>query len=159
MLSRDQRVGFFFSSRRRHTSWPRDWSSDVCSSDLFDQRPQRVLPMRGIDDDRAARIETETVKAMSGDMTGEMTAETAALAQPVLAQAVLVPDMDWRDEDDFFLPSILPPMWRRVGGRRNKASQHSRCKAEGSRQCGLRRRIVLMETGTTETAIGQVGIK
>src|SRR5690625_7658396 len=24
----------FFSSRRRHTSWPRDWSSDVCSSDL-----------------------------------------------------------------------------------------------------------------------------
>src|SRR5690625_6187134 len=23
---------FFFSSRRRHTRWPRDWSSDVCSS-------------------------------------------------------------------------------------------------------------------------------
>src|SRR5690625_6280269 len=28
-------VFFFFSSRRRHTRWPRDWSSDVCSSDLF----------------------------------------------------------------------------------------------------------------------------
>src|SRR5690625_5435018 len=27
-------IFFFFSSRRRHTSWPRDWSSDVCSSDL-----------------------------------------------------------------------------------------------------------------------------
>src|SRR5690625_4462525 len=26
----------FFSSRRRHTRWPRDWSSDVCSSDLRD---------------------------------------------------------------------------------------------------------------------------
>src|SRR5437870_11390604 len=25
---------FFFSSRRRHTRWPRDWRSDVCSSDL-----------------------------------------------------------------------------------------------------------------------------
>src|SRR5215510_12657369 len=25
---------FFFSRRRRHTRWPRDWSSDVCSSDL-----------------------------------------------------------------------------------------------------------------------------
>src|SRR5690625_1745893 len=24
----------FVSSRRRHTRWPRDWSSDVCSSDL-----------------------------------------------------------------------------------------------------------------------------
>src|SRR5699024_11800510 len=26
---------FFFSSRRRHTRSKRDWSSDVCSSDLF----------------------------------------------------------------------------------------------------------------------------
>ena len=25
---------FFFSSRRRHTRCSRDWSSDVCSSDL-----------------------------------------------------------------------------------------------------------------------------
>src|SRR5690625_6790502 len=25
---------FFFSSRRPHTRWPRDWSSYVCSSDL-----------------------------------------------------------------------------------------------------------------------------
>src|SRR5215468_6482410 len=73
----------------------------------FDQRPQRVLPMRRIDDDRATRIETETVKAMTGE---------AALAQPILAQAVLVPDMDWRDEDDFFLLTA----WRRVGRRRNK---------------------------------------
>ena len=27
-------VFFFFSSRRRHTRLVRDWSSDVCSSDL-----------------------------------------------------------------------------------------------------------------------------
>src|SRR5438093_6695967 len=27
-------VGFFFSSRRRHTRLVSDWSSDVCSSDL-----------------------------------------------------------------------------------------------------------------------------
>src|SRR5690606_40840050 len=26
---------FFFSSRRRHTRFSRDWSSDVCSSDLY----------------------------------------------------------------------------------------------------------------------------
>src|SRR5439155_7357162 len=31
------RRGFFFSSRRRHTRWPRDWSSDVCSSDLLNR--------------------------------------------------------------------------------------------------------------------------
>src|SRR5699024_7983594 len=28
-------VLFFFSSRRRHTRSKRDWSSDVCSSDLY----------------------------------------------------------------------------------------------------------------------------
>src|SRR3712207_8063754 len=29
---------FFFSSRRRHTRYWRDWSSDVCSSDLGMER-------------------------------------------------------------------------------------------------------------------------
>src|SRR5690606_40966511 len=29
---------FFFSSRRRHTRFSRDWSSDVCSSDLLSLR-------------------------------------------------------------------------------------------------------------------------
>src|SRR5690606_40845192 len=30
----DKDALFFFSSRRRHTRFSRDWSSDVCSSDL-----------------------------------------------------------------------------------------------------------------------------
>src|SRR5699024_11456720 len=34
---------FFFSSRRRHTRSKRDWSSDVCSSDLLLQSNQIVL--------------------------------------------------------------------------------------------------------------------
>src|SRR3712207_820940 len=33
-------VFFFFSSRRRHTRYWRDWSSDVCSSDLRAVRPR-----------------------------------------------------------------------------------------------------------------------
>src|SRR5690349_22289968 len=32
----DNSLYFFFSSRRRHTRSLRDWSSDVCSSDLGD---------------------------------------------------------------------------------------------------------------------------
>src|SRR5689334_24412864 len=65
---------FFFSSRRRHTSWNCDWSSDVCSSDLaaavvlihqadvvsgdqhggtglveLDEQPQQTLAEIGID--------------------------------------------------------------------------------------------------------------
>src|SRR5207253_7456834 len=35
-------IYFFFSSRRRHTRWPRDWSSDVCSSDLAANRECQV---------------------------------------------------------------------------------------------------------------------
>src|SRR3712207_131161 len=34
---------FFFSSRRRHTRYWRDWSSDVCSSDLESTRPTIVV--------------------------------------------------------------------------------------------------------------------
>src|SRR5216683_7102106 len=43
-------VFFFFSSRRRHTRSDRDWSSDVCSSDLLrnppgpNAFPARLLP-------------------------------------------------------------------------------------------------------------------
>src|SRR5256885_1620330 len=34
-LDKMQVILFFFSSRRRHTRLQGDWSSDVCSSDLF----------------------------------------------------------------------------------------------------------------------------
>src|SRR2546421_9250717 len=34
---------FFFSSRRRHTRSDRDWSSDVCSSDLEQKKTQAEL--------------------------------------------------------------------------------------------------------------------
>src|SRR5690606_40167015 len=34
---------FFFSSRRRHTRFSRDWSSDVCSSDLNAQKVAEFL--------------------------------------------------------------------------------------------------------------------
>src|SRR5438105_15505827 len=36
-------LSFFFSSRRRHTRSTRDWSSDVCSSDLGTQRLPRFV--------------------------------------------------------------------------------------------------------------------
>src|SRR5690348_17402476 len=41
---------FFFSSRRRHTRWTGDWSSDVCSSDLAASptRLANVQALRGV---------------------------------------------------------------------------------------------------------------
>src|SRR2546422_1922855 len=53
---------FFFSSRRRHTRCSRDWSSDVCSSDLLQagpdspaQEPARNRPGDSRRGGRAAR--------------------------------------------------------------------------------------------------------
>src|SRR2546421_358033 len=37
--TKNTEFGFFFSSRRRHTRSDRDWSSDVCSSDLGSSTP------------------------------------------------------------------------------------------------------------------------
>src|SRR3712207_6935707 len=37
---------FFFSSRRRHTIYWRDWSSDVCSSDLI--KPEQRSPRQRV---------------------------------------------------------------------------------------------------------------
>src|SRR2546429_3493394 len=40
---------FFFSSRRRHTRCSRDWSSDVCSSDLLEVYGHDGLPVLSAD--------------------------------------------------------------------------------------------------------------
>src|SRR5687768_17651173 len=54
---------FFFSSRRRHTRCSRDWSSDVCSSDLLEG--ERVL--LGLLDRRAAdRVSRSCVQHVDG---------------------------------------------------------------------------------------------
>src|SRR5216683_3627583 len=42
----DAGIKFFFSSRRRHTRSDRDWSSDVCSSDLDARRADRPAGRR-----------------------------------------------------------------------------------------------------------------
>src|SRR5205809_6449083 len=53
---------FFFSSRRRHTRCSRDWSSDVCSSDLMgDARIAEYDPFMGTCD-RYLDVVTPTVK-------------------------------------------------------------------------------------------------
>src|SRR5699024_11984337 len=49
---------FFFSSRRRHTRSKRDWSSDVCSSDLQVTAAEANL--------RVARAEHERYKTLMG---------------------------------------------------------------------------------------------
>src|SRR2546421_5741178 len=61
---------FFFSSRRRHTRSDRDWSSDVCSSDLAPPHPCRgSSARRGSASARccARRAETLRLRCRRGD--------------------------------------------------------------------------------------------
>src|SRR5215217_6322860 len=69
---------FFFSSRRRHTRYWRDWSSDVCSSDLADDdaghetRPRLEavgLRLLAIPDEHGRRAVGELGGVASGDDT------------------------------------------------------------------------------------------
>src|SRR5690625_6178198 len=58
---------FFLSSRRRHTRWPRDWSSDVCSSDLMTAEWGAWLAELSLNDDVVAA----TVTVESYPTTGQ----------------------------------------------------------------------------------------
>src|SRR5690606_39299647 len=60
----------FFSSRRRHTRFSRDWSSDVCSSDLFAAYTEAVTARLA---DRVAYwcpVNEPNVHALSGHALG-----------------------------------------------------------------------------------------
>src|SRR5690625_395982 len=59
---------FFFSSRRRHTRWPRDWSSGVCSSDLEVVDLAECLNSMGarISGHGSTTLEIEGVESLSG---------------------------------------------------------------------------------------------
>src|SRR5256886_2922691 len=48
LMSCDVFMFFFFSSRRRHTRFDCDWSSDVCSSDLRLADTRLVSPLTGL---------------------------------------------------------------------------------------------------------------
>src|SRR5712692_11464691 len=80
---------FFFSSRRRHTRWNCDWSSDVCSSDLVrreDAKAHEVLMAiasgRTFDDPKRLRHETEELYIKSPtEMYGAEEATTGVGAE------------------------------------------------------------------------------
>src|SRR5256886_7398783 len=60
---------FFFSSRRRHTRFDCDWSSDVCSSDLLARARQRSRRSRGCEwppDGRRERERKPPLRSRAG---------------------------------------------------------------------------------------------
>src|SRR2546430_3122762 len=126
MIVLESRVcSFFFSSRRRHTRFDCDWSSDVCSSDLSLGEEQLLVALAAIGimellrkghlDRDVARIEGVVAKV---DLGG------AAFAE--LAQHRILPDLRQhrsrhldsrlRARATAFLTSAgaVPPRWRRA---------------------------------------------
>src|SRR5438270_5496329 len=68
---------FFFSSRRRHTRFDCDWSSDVCSSDLKQQRP--MLFVLNLGDDEAAELDTAVERHKLGALQGRKNTAVVAV--------------------------------------------------------------------------------
>src|SRR3989440_8978886 len=68
---------FFFSSRRRHTRSDRDWSSDVCSSDLMHQHYSRHDLFLQANYDRGMEVDVRTV-SMKASTSASVVAKAVA---------------------------------------------------------------------------------
>src|ERR1041385_9457815 len=79
-------VFFFFSSRRRHTRCSRDWSSDVCSSDL------------------SSSSGAEPLVALLSDSTAEAAAKTEAMTKFSPANRPLRFSIRRRKRPSFLVP-------------------------------------------------------
>src|SRR5437868_8560666 len=98
---------FFFSSRRRHTRSKRDWSSDVCSSDL-----NGVVP--------SADSATITGSNLVG-VDGSIAPLTSATENITRATAALT----WQRRNGFFVGGGVS--WNEIG----RASCRERVESEG----------------------------
>src|SRR5699024_12167062 len=94
---------FFVSSRRRHTRSKRDWSSDVCSSDLSEL--EAIIKKRA-DSEIAGALSAYVVDAQTGTVlldhdatTARTPASTAKLFSGLLALDVLGPNSTLTTKD------------------------------------------------------------
>src|SRR6266704_4097587 len=81
-------VFFFFSSRRRHTRSKRDWSSDVCSSDLIDIRSGLSSGMAGsaVREDPADSVDELERPERLGEVLGRADREPGLLVALALVR-------------------------------------------------------------------------
>src|SRR2546422_2444763 len=89
---------FFFSSRRRHTRCSRDWSSDVCSSDLS-------IELEGVADDALQlelggtdRERVEDFREAAAVLRGGQTVEEGSLGICHLDMCFTNPDLVYSEE-------------------------------------------------------------
>src|SRR5437870_8841358 len=108
-------IFFFFSSRRRHTRWPRDWSSE-CALPIFIDRDQLL-------DDRARLLPAALVVAHD-ELDGRAAEPGEALARPerhLEVGVVVVDDVLGR----LRRPQVLlPVVGEGAGERQHRADEH-----------------------------------
>src|ERR1017187_10768159 len=78
---------FFFSTRRRHTRYIGDWSSDVCSSDLLFCARRGTAVTRAYQPTRAAQdpgVDRGTESCVAGLETSLQSTPVASRASPTV---------------------------------------------------------------------------
>src|SRR5258707_11974562 len=84
---RSAQLDFFFSRRRRHTRYWRDWSSDVCSSDLDSRHAQSSRVARG---DPPEGLDAADLRVQRG-----MIERAASHVPEVWTERILSARLDW----------------------------------------------------------------
>src|SRR5216683_6160031 len=124
---------FFFSSRRRHTRSDRDWSSDVCSSDLDDPHPRNNywdmwgLPMFGLADPAGALREINECREVYPDRYIKVSAYDARQGRQTVALSFFFSsrrrhtrsDRDWSSDvcsSDLDLDEAHPGLFAAITG-------------------------------------------
>src|SRR3712207_2121253 len=82
-------VFFFFSSRRRHTRYWRDWSSDVCSSDLLGGLTSGVVLVHRLAHQLGGGLEVDVLPVGEGIEHVLVLGEVGGYAQLLLGKVTL----------------------------------------------------------------------
>src|SRR6266496_2782537 len=120
-LAESYTFSFFFSSRRRHTRSLRDWSSDVCSSDL--PQPKEYARAEAIYQ-RALAEPTLEMRADVLDRLADLHLEQGHTdAAAVWRQQAEVERRQWL-EPLFAEPAVTPSI---MAGATHKLGRNERC--------------------------------
>src|SRR5206468_4963122 len=117
---------FFFSSRRRHTRSDRDWSSDVCSSDLDELR--RILDSIGSCQRPRSHLDAPTMRCLVLLMYGAALRTSEALSLTIGDVDLSCGVLTVRDSK-FFKTRLVPigpktvQMLAEYGSRRERCSR------------------------------------
>src|SRR5207302_6009291 len=165
---------FFFSSRRRHTRFSRDWSSDVCSSDLVEIFPRWMAGVIAVTIALGGGAHLASGTAATGDRGGTRPAtldslihRVEALRNPAARHEAVKTLGSRRD------PRMVPPLLAIAQQDGDEEVQHEAVKALGKVRGGggvgalleiarthpdpgVRRKAVKMvgEVATAEAALG-----